>query len=451
MEEESTETEMGRGTVKSDGERNSGMSSSKNGSKTGHSVRRPGRPKKSVTAEKVVTQELVNSGSATSRRGRPKGSIKRNAMEELTITEVGRGDTVKTDEESNVDMSTNLPIKRGRGRPQGSKELKVYVTDLNLAEPQRGIKTHTSTEDISKKGQSVKKPGRPKKSVTAEKAIDEELMDRGSDAPCTKESVKRKSESLTSGEKEGGPEPPRKRGRPKGSPNKKPKATWDESNGLSDTLRRGRGAPRKSIEQRPVRQELVTGGSQPGKRGRGRPKGSLNKVHSNVGQLQKDSGFLVKGRKRGRPRQKPGKRGRPRKYPLPSSEEPKKPKVWKPLGRPRKYPRAEPPEGAQLAPRRSRGRPRKSEVKKGAHLRKTIPTTPSTPRSLADGLKRKRGRPPTAAKSEGATPQKRGRPKGSLNKNKTRSDGSLPNHSAAERVSPAVELESGVAVLLEAD
>uniref|UniRef100_A0A1A8CPK1 Chromosomal protein D1-like n=1 Tax=Nothobranchius kadleci TaxID=1051664 RepID=A0A1A8CPK1_NOTKA len=410
MEEESTETEMGQGTVKSDGERNSGMSSAKNGSKTGHSVRRPGRPKKSVTAEKVVTQELVNSGSATSRRGRPKGSIKRNAMEELTITET---------------LTSQNPNEELRHTPV----LKTFQKRDNLLKNQ---------ED-------------QKKSVTAEKAIDEELMDRGSDAPCTKESVKRKSESLTSGEKEGGPEPPRKRGRPKGSPNKKPKATWDESNGLSDTLRRGRGAPRKSIEQRPVRQELVTGGSQPGKRGRGRPKGSLNKVHSNVGQLQKDSGFLVKGRKRGRPRQKPGKRGRPRKYPLPSSEELKKPKVWKPLGRPRKYPRAEPPEGAQLAPRRSRGRPRKSEVKKGAHLRKTIPTTPSTPRSLADGLKRKRGRPPTAAKSEGATPQKRGRPKGSLNKNKTSSDGSLPNHSAAERVSPAVELESGVAVLLEAD
>uniref|UniRef100_A0A1A7Y0P6 Chromosomal protein D1-like n=1 Tax=Iconisemion striatum TaxID=60296 RepID=A0A1A7Y0P6_9TELE len=448
MEEEITEAETGQDTVKSDGESNSDMSSTKDRSKTGHSVRRPGRPKKSVTVEKVVADELMNSGSATSRRGRPKKSIKRNAMEELTVAEAGRGDSVKT--ESNADTSSNSPIKRGRGRPHGSKELKVYLSDLELTEPQRrtlkGFKTQTSTEDISKTGHSVKRPGRPKKSVTAEKAVDEELMDRGSDAPCTNESMKRKSESSTSGEEEGGPEPPRKRGRPKGSPNKKPKATWDESNGISDTPRRGRGAPRKRIEQRPVRQELVTDGSQPVKRGRGRPKGSLNKVHSNVGQLQKDSGFLVKGRKRGRPRQKPGKRGRPRKYPLPPSEELKKPKVWKPLGRPRKYPRAEPPEGTPLAPRRSRGRPRKSELKKGAHLRKTIPTTPSTPRSPADGLHRKRGRPPSAAKSHGGAPQKRGRPKGSLNKNKTRSDGSIPNHSKAASVSPTVELESGVAV-----
>uniref|UniRef100_A0A8C6LK33 Uncharacterized protein n=1 Tax=Nothobranchius furzeri TaxID=105023 RepID=A0A8C6LK33_NOTFU len=130
----------------------------------------------------------------------------------------------------------------------------------------------SSSKNGSKTGHSVRRPGRPKKSVTAEKVVTQELVNSG---------------SATS-----------RRGRPKGS------------------IKRGRGAPRKSIEQRPVRQELVTGGSQPGKRGRGRPKGSLNKVHSNVGQLQKDSGFLVKGRKRGRPRQKPGKRGRPRKYPL---------------------------------------------------------------------------------------------------------------------------------------
>ncbi|GLD59191.1 transmembrane protein 79-like protein [Lates japonicus] len=149
--------------------------------------------------------------------------------------------------------------------------------------------------------------------------------------------------------------------------------------------------------------------------------------------------------RRGRPRQQPAKRGRPRKYPLPSPEELKKPKVWKPLGRPRKYPRVDPPEGAPPVPRRSRGRPRKSESKKGAHLRKSLPTTPSSPRNPNDGPPRKRGRPPSTAKTEDVTPRKRGRPKGSVNKNKARSetqlDSTLANHSKEKSDSSAVGVE----------
>lgn len=149
--------------------------------------------------------------------------------------------------------------------------------------------------------------------------------------------------------------------------------------------------------------------------------------------------------KRGRPRKQPAKRGRPRKYPLPSPEELKKPKVWKPLGRPRKYPRVDPPEGAPPAPRRSRGRPRKSASKKGAHLRKNFPTTPSSPRNPSDGSLRKRGCPPSTTKSEEEAPRKRGRPKGSVNKNKARSetqlDGALTNHSKSDPSAVGVQHE----------
>uniref|UniRef100_A0A8P4G3P9 Chromosomal protein D1-like n=1 Tax=Dicentrarchus labrax TaxID=13489 RepID=A0A8P4G3P9_DICLA len=204
------------------------------------------------------------------------------------------------------------------------------------------------------------------------------------------------------------------------------------------------------------KQELGSDGSQPVKRGRGRPKGSLNKkppmykVHGKVGRPRRVHATPTRGR-RGRPRKQPAKRGRPRKYPLPSPEELKKPKVWKPLGRPRKYPRVDPPEGAPPAPRRSRGRPPKSASKKGAHLRKSLPTTPSSPRNPSDGSPRKRGRPPSIPRSEEDVPRKRGRPKGSVNKNKARSEtqrnsSALPNHDAtavgAEHEGESVEQET---------
>uniref|UniRef100_A0A3Q3X5Q5 Uncharacterized protein n=1 Tax=Mola mola TaxID=94237 RepID=A0A3Q3X5Q5_MOLML len=71
--------------------------------------------------------------------------------------------------------------------------------------------------------------------------------------------------------------------------------------------------------------------------------------------------------------------------------------------------------------------------KKGAHLRKSLPTTPRSP---SDGPPQKRGRPPGQKKTpvdrEGEVPRKRGRPKGSRNKSKitaeTLLDSTLPNH-----------------------
>ncbi|XP_072226678.1 uncharacterized protein [Leuresthes tenuis] len=444
--------------------------------------------------------------------------------EETMMAETEQGDTVNNEGETSAGASRNSPVKRGRGRPQGSKKLKVCVTDIKLtklvsansngeaAQPRRGrgrprlsdtkrteqqgsgddsadvsVQTHrgrgrskgsksqSSNEDSSTTENFPKKRGRPKKSVPVRKAASEDLLNGGSEAPKRgrpKGPMKRKSESLTSGEdEEGSSVTPRKRGRPKGSLNKKPRmdrgvrsegeaeavdgqnsqrrersreTTQDASNGT----RRGRGRPRKSIDQRSGEQQKLTAdGSQPVKRGRGRPKGSLNKKppaykgHSKVGQPRKVPSLPANGRKRGRPRQQPAKRGRPRKYPLPSPEELKKPKVWKPLGRPRKYPRVEPPEGAPAAPRRGRGRPRKSESKKGAHLRKSLPAAPSTAQNSTEEPRRKRGRPPSTVKSEDGAPRKRGRPKGSVNKSKARSDGTPPNYSKAERDSSAAGAE----------
>nr|XP_046274541.1 serine/arginine repetitive matrix protein 1-like isoform X1 [Scatophagus argus] len=457
-----------------------------------------------------------------------------NMDEEIRMAE--QGDAANS--EPSVDMSNNSPTKRARGRPQGSKKLKVCVTNVNLmglvsgisnggsTQPQRrrgrpklsgakhseqqesgdnsiqtprgqvrlkASKKQPSEEDRPMADHSPKKRGRPKKSLsksTHENADAEDLPNGGSDTPKMgrgrpKGSKKRKSESLTSGEEnEGGSVIPRKRGRPKGSVNNTTKlerevssegeaeadgtlnllkrgrgrprkmevnntgeSTQDTSNGISKTLQRGRGRPKKHIEQESrAKQELATSGSPPAKRGRGRPKGSLNKKPPAYKELQSRRAYAppTKG-KRGRPRKKPTKRGRPRKYPLPSPEELKRPKVWKPLGRPRKYPRVDPPEGALPAPRRSRGRPRKSESKKGAHLRKSWPTSSSSPRNPNDGSPRKRGRPPSTPKSEEDTPRKRGRPKGSLNKNKARSetqlDSTLPDHSKSDSSVSGVEHE----------
>lgn len=427
--------------------------------------------------------------------------------EEIALAETEQGEAVTNEGDANVDEANISPVKRGRGRPQGSKKLSVCISksDMVLGEANgspiprgrgrpkllrpkqteedgledghnddsvpksqgrgrpKGSKKQNGEENVTE--QTPKKRGRPKKSLsqsTGDKSSD--LPNGGTDRPKRgrpKGSVKRKVESST-GMEEGAT--PKKRGRPKGSSNKKPPlgrqedAEADEvinspksgrgrpikvvlsqstSNGISKMRQRGR--PRKNVSPQP------SDSSQPVKRGR--PKGSSNKKPTayKAGRFRKVSQLTAKGKKHGRPRLHPlpAKRGRPRKYPLPSPDELKKPKVWKPLGRPRKYPRVDPPEGAPSAPRRSRGRPRKSESKKGAHLRKSLPTAPQQP---SDGSLRKRGRP---KKSEDGTPQKkRGRPKGSLNKAKsvTQPDDTVPDHAQSpSEVIEAEVVEKGVA------
>lgn len=357
-------------------------------------------------------------------------------------------------EGSRTKLSDKGPIKRGRGRPQGSKKLRVCVADVSdliadisnggatqlqrkrgrprvsdtkqSEETSNGSTNHGSEEGILITGHSPKKRGRPKKSKTSA-----EDLTNGSSPPKLgrgrpKGSTKRKVESLDDDEAdEGSPATPRKRGRPKGSLNIKPKLevssngkeggslmsvrsrrclarnVLNSNNSTAKEPHKGRGRPRKAVAQENVAGD--TDGDQPAKRGRGRPKGSFKKKYN----------LLEEQRKRP---------GRPRKYPLPPPEERNKPKVWKPLGRPKKYPTVNSPEGAHtIAPKprqRKRGRPRKSEYGKGAHLRKRVLTAPSKPN---DGIPRKRGRPPSTKTPQGkkdGTQRKRGRPKGSRNKSK---------------------------------
>lgn len=441
--------------------------------------------------------------------------------EEVVMAETEQEEPVSSEGEASGDVVKNSPVKRGRGRPHGSKNKKVSASDSaqdsgdpngpprrgrgrpkvyerKPTEPlesgeeytERSVTVHrgrgrpkgskklTSSEGSTKTELSQKKRGRPKGSGAVKKPAAEGLLNGGSDAPKRgrpKGTTKRRYESTTSGEEdEGGSVTPRKRGRPKGARNKKSRmereySDWDAeaysaqkllkssrsrprkpvvkysggaSKSISKKAHRGRGRPRKDSD-----------GAPPVKRGRGRPKGSLNKnpssfkAHGKRGRPPKTSSLPVKGRRPGRPRLQPRKRGRPRKYPLPSPEERKKPKVWKPLGRPRKYPRVDPPQETSPAPRRGRGRPRKSESKKGAHLRKSVAATSSSPRASEDGPQRKKGRPAAApSKGDGSTAaavRKRGRPKGSLNKNRaggdSQLDGALSNHSRPEGVATETE------------
>lgn len=469
---------------------------------------------------------------------------------EIRRAEKEHGDAANIKGESSAEMSNSSATKRGRGRPQGSKKLKVCVTDVNLMElvsgisnggstqPQRGrgrpklcvkgteqqgsgdddadtpqnqerskvSKREASDKDSPLTEHSPKKRGRPKKSPsknTTEKTDDEELPNGGSDTPKAgrgrpKGSTKRKLESLTSSQETVDISiTPRKRGRPKDSLNNtlrlereessereanadtnadanadanantdangsitslkrgrgRPRkvnvnnigeSTQDTTNGILEAPKRGRGRPRKSITQESG--DKQADGSQLVKRRRGWPEGSLNKKPYTLKVALRMQVSPAKG-KRGRPKKQPAKRGRPRKYPLPSPEELKKPKVWKPLGRPRKYPRVDPPEGVLPAPRRSRGRPPKSASKKGAHLHKNFSTAPSSTRNPNGGSLKKRGSPPSTAKSEVEIPHKRGRPKGSLNKNKTpsetRLDSALTNHSKSDSTAVGSQNEGG--------
>ncbi|XP_051992485.1 nucleolin-like [Xyrauchen texanus] len=193
---------------------------------------------------------------------------------------------------------------------------------------------------------------------------------------------------------------------------------------------------------------VSNGSTHPPKRGRGRPRGSLNKKFTyekvatqNARPSKKVELFAPeiiirsKAKKRGRPK-KLKMRGRPRKIPLTPEEESekfhrlstqRKRKLWKPLGRPRIHPIKG---GPNI--KKARGRPRKNQTMTES-TKKDI-RQPSVEISLdaADGpppkrgrplgtLKKKRGRPAGYTKTSPTkvsdwTPKKRGRPPGSANK-----------------------------------
>ncbi|XP_077051387.1 uncharacterized protein LOC143701724 [Siphateles boraxobius] len=194
---------------------------------------------------------------------------------------------------------------------------------------------------------------------------------------------------------------------------------------------------------------LPNGSTHPPKRGRGRPRGSLNKkftaekapTHNarpskKVDFFSPDIVIKNKVKKRGRPK-KIKMPGRPRKIPLTPEEESerlnrlslqRKRRLSKPLGRPRIHPIAEGPKE-----KRGRGRPRKSDdVAKQSSGEISLDANGS-PRKRGrpmGSMKRKRGRPTgsakiSIAKSSDGTPKRRGRPPGSPNKVKKiqRADG----------------------------
>uniref|UniRef100_A0AAY5EU62 Si:ch211-288g17.3 n=1 Tax=Electrophorus electricus TaxID=8005 RepID=A0AAY5EU62_ELEEL len=182
---------------------------------------------------------------------------------------------------------------------------------------------------------------------------------------------------------------------------------------------------------------LAIGNINPSKRGRGRPRGSVNKKIMSVKEVthnarasrrvdffSPDTVLKQKVKKRGRPK-KIKIPGRPRKIPLTPEEEAerilrfskqRKRKISKPLGRPRIHPLVVIPKE-----KRGRGRPQNSTVngnlkkgfKKISEFGEGIPRKRGRPRG---SFKKKRGRPagsaPTKITSEW-NPGKRGRPPGS--------------------------------------
>ncbi|XP_026784205.3 chromosomal protein D1 [Pangasianodon hypophthalmus] len=195
---------------------------------------------------------------------------------------------------------------------------------------------------------------------------------------------------------------------------------------------------------------LANGSANSGKRGRGRPRGSVKKKIISVKEVSHNARaskrvdffspetvIRPKVKKRGRPK-KIKIPGRPRKIPLTPEEEAerilrlsKKRKLSKPLGRPRIHPLVDMPKE-----KRGRGRPRKYESMASQNGRidgnlKSVKITEvggDTPRRRGrprGSFKKKRGRPagPSPAKRpiEG-TPGKRGRPPGSGTKLQVKQD-----------------------------
>ncbi|XP_060760824.1 protein SPT2 homolog [Neoarius graeffei] len=195
---------------------------------------------------------------------------------------------------------------------------------------------------------------------------------------------------------------------------------------------------------------LANGNASSGKRGRGRPRGSVKKKIISIKEVSHNARaskrvdffspemvIRPKVKKRGRPK-KIKIPGRPRKIPLTPEEEAerilrlsKKRKLSKPLGRPRIHPLVDLPKE-----KRGRGRPRKYESMasqngrvgrnlKSAKITEAGGDTPRRRGRPSGSFKKKRGRPagPSSLKRplEG-TPGKRGRPPGSGTKLQVKQD-----------------------------
>ncbi|XP_035039389.2 sarcoplasmic reticulum histidine-rich calcium-binding protein-like isoform X1 [Hippoglossus stenolepis] len=291
----------------------------------------------------------INSSPIKRRSGRPQGSKKLKVQSELVqaagttmeeeIKMAEQGDGAGEEGESSADMAINSsPIKRRSGMPQGSKKLKVCVTDIKLMElvsgisnggstqPQKGrgspklsITTHTEEEGSgddqapdsvpahrakgSPKGtQPQRGRGRPKLSITTHTEEEEEEEGSGDDqAPDSVPAHRAK------GSPKGTP-PQRGRGRPKLSITTHTEEEEEEGSGddqAPDSVpaHRAKGSPKGT----------------PPQRGRGRPKLSIT-THTEEEEEEEEEGSgddqapdsVPAHRAKGSPKGTPPQRGRGR-------------------------------------------------------------------------------------------------------------------------------------------
>ncbi|XP_059411932.1 uncharacterized protein LOC132145162 [Carassius carassius] len=253
--------------------------------------------------------------------------------------------------ESPVPNGSTHPPKRGRGRPRGSlnKKFPTEKAPTHNARPSKKVDFFSPDIVIKTK---VKKRGRPKKI---------KMPGRPRKIPLTPEEESERLQRMSLQRK-------RRLSKPLGRPRIHPIAEGSKA-----------------------------------KRGRGRPRGSLNKKFTD-----KDTETSVK--KRGRPK-KIKLPGRPRKIPLTPEEESeriqrlslqRKRRLSKPLGRPRIHPIAE---GSKV--KKARGRPRKYGTKSTSQSGGAKQAAAEASLDAASGPPRKRGRP------AGSVKKKRGRPAGS--------------------------------------
>lgn len=391
--------------------------------------------------------------------------------EEIRTADTEKGDTANNEGGSSVEMSNNGPPKRGRGRPQGSKKLKVCVTDVSLmdvvpgisnggsTQPQRGrgrprlsgithaeqqgpadndaddsepvrrgrpkgSKKTASDSDSPVTNQSPRKRGRPKKSVSKSSLEKGDLANGGSDTPKVgrgrpKGSTKRKAESLKSNEdKDGGSVVQRKRGRPKGSPNKIPRLLKEvsiegevETDGGLNSTKRTRRVRREVNNSSRSTQDSSNGISQMPRRGRGRPRKTL---------VQQSGDLVTVKRGRGRPKgslnKKPAAYRMLGKSILAVATKGRRLKHPGKRGRPRKYPLPPPEELKKPRVWKPLGRPRKYprvDPPEGA------PPPPRRSRGRPRKSESKKGAhlrknlPPAssaASNTSDGSPRKRGRP-----------------------------------------
>jgi len=244
-----------------------------------------------ILSSKLTPKMVAHQVNDTTKRGRgrPKGSKNKTTDEDVDFNAAAA---------LNVVSDSESPKKRGRGRPKGSKNKKT-PTSLALAHkrPTKEEETkvvdssNTSSDDNSEEfsEKAVKKPsrGRPKGSKNKKTPIFDRHWGIKPPTPTslalahkrpTKEEKATTEESSSESSDEEGPKK-RGRGRPKGSKNKNT-PIFDRHWGIKPPTPTSLALAHK----RPTKEESSSESSKssdeeaPKKRGRGRPKGTKNKI-----------------------------------------------------------------------------------------------------------------------------------------------------------------------------